>query len=229
MAPYDDKDTQLPSLRSPLQRVDYPADASRSIWDEENVGVVSAIERLRPAGRWLNLCCGDGRYHEVLAKWAQNLIAIDLDPEALHRLVSRLSPSAKAKTKVALHDVLIPLPFASEAFDGVFCSASLHLFSPAELSFVCREIHRVLCPTGIALVDFSHSIRRELPNKELLRYPSEHEYSKDEALQVFRVAWSSSIEMAITTGEVAPHPIDLGGLNYIFSSSAFMIEIKKGV
>lgn len=216
---------QLPRLA--VSSIDYPTGRDRFAWGAENEGVNSAVARLRPKGTWLNLCCGDGRYHSRILETAKHVHALDLDQSALDALGSKLSENERKRTTFTLHDVTKPLPYLDGTFDGVFCSASLHLFSPDALGEVCGEIQRILAPQGEALVDFSFSIRRELSNGALLVYPQEHQYTLDEAMGIFQGAWSQLTEIEVAFGSVPSHTTNLGTVAYFYFSSAFSIHVRK--
>ncbi len=106
------------------------------------------VSSLTPAGRALDLGCGDGRLSEAIE--ADSLTIADVSEAALTRARARL-PHASA---VALEPDA-PLPLCDNAFDLVLCTETLEHVRDVQL--LLSEIRRVLCPEGrLALTTPAH-------------------------------------------------------------------------
>jgi O-antigen biosynthesis protein len=106
------------------------------------------VRSLGPAGRALDLGCGDGRLGAELD--ATELVAADVSPVALERAGRRL-PAARL---VEL-DPDAPLPFPDSSFDLVLCAETLE--HVRDLQLLLSEARRVLRPGGeLALTTPAH-------------------------------------------------------------------------
>jgi SAM-dependent methyltransferase len=110
--------------------------------------VAELVRSLGPAGRALDLGCGDGRLGAELD--AAELVAADVSPVALERAGRRL-PAARL---VEL-DPDAPLPFPDSTFDLVLCAETLE--HVRDLQLLLSEARRVLRPGGeLALTTPAH-------------------------------------------------------------------------
>lgn len=126
--------------------------------------------------RVLDLGCGHGMASVVLARRGAHVTACDLS----------LGYVREAATRAAANDVAIRavvcngerLPFADDAFDGIWGNAILHHF---DLRIAANELHRVLAPGGIAVFCEPWAGNRLLNwARERLFYPGKHR-TTDEA------------------------------------------------
>lgn len=108
--------------------VDYSKTPDDSIWGTEEEITSKMISTSDITGTWLNLCAGDGRFNNRLLEKADEVIAADIDENALQKL-SRITPKdLRGKLKTKKVNVVERFPFDSEEFDGIFCVGTLHLF-----------------------------------------------------------------------------------------------------
>ena len=93
----------------------------------------------------LEVGCGDGSFTRNLAQHSTRVTAVDISASQIER-----NARAHPEIKFLQHDVARPFPFASAAFDVIWCSEVLeHLFDPG---FALAEMRRVLAPGGRLLV-----------------------------------------------------------------------------
>ncbi len=93
----------------------------------------------------LEVGCGDGSFTRDLAEHSSRVTAVDISASQIER-----NARAHPEIKFLQHDVAQPFPFASAAFDVIWCSEVLeHLFDPGVA--LC-EMQRVLAPGGRLLV-----------------------------------------------------------------------------
>ncbi|MFD1773731.1 class I SAM-dependent methyltransferase [Paenibacillus rhizophilus] len=99
-------------------------------------------------GRVLDIGCGDGLLLQRLAPFAQQVVGIDPDPEAIARAQTRLS--ASSNVSLVNGDFLaLPVPSKEERYSTVICVATLHHM---ELRNSLLKIRQVLAPGGRLLI-----------------------------------------------------------------------------
>jgi SAM-dependent methyltransferase len=101
--------------------------------------LVAWLRSLDPAGRALDLGCGDGALSASVR--AERLTLADVSPVALARARARV-PGAEA---VEL-DPDVPLPFGDGSFDLVVCTETIEHVRDVQL--LLSEVRRVLEPGG---------------------------------------------------------------------------------
>jgi len=101
--------------------------------------LVGFARDLGPAGRVLDVGCGDGRLSAELD--AAALTLADVSPVALRRAAARLPEAAVTEL-----DPDAPLPFPDGAFDRVVCTETVEHVRDVQL--LLSEVRRVLCPGG---------------------------------------------------------------------------------
>lgn len=153
-----------------------------SQWGSEDKAVIDALQHTPVHGNWLNLAAGDGRYLQYILLGADSVTAVDIDDKALQLLKTNIPIRAHHKLITEVYDMTHGLRDGDASYDGVFCTGTLHLFSPKTLFALCREIKRVLRPGGVFLFDFAFDVQRVLPNGELYIHDGEPQYKRDEAL-----------------------------------------------
>jgi SAM-dependent methyltransferase len=92
----------------------------------------------------LDMGCGTGMYHSVLAPLVSSLVAVDRNPEMLRR--ARKLNEERALATEFLHADAERLPFSTGTFDLVLAYDFLH--HVRDIRVVADEIHRVLRPGG---------------------------------------------------------------------------------
>jgi ubiquinone/menaquinone biosynthesis C-methylase UbiE len=97
----------------------------------------------------LDIGVGSGRVSREVSKIGADVVAVDVDREAIL--------SAKIRQYPAKYDVILAdgqfLPFKSCCFDGIVCIRTLKYFPDYHLGI--SEMSRVLKPNGRLIVDFS--------------------------------------------------------------------------
>lgn len=124
-------------------------DATRALPPESMASVVDALQqRLRPAGRTLEIGAGTGRYAVPLRAAGVDIAGVDISAAMLGRLRQKDSrlPVARADATA--------LPFRGGVFGAILAVHVLHLV-PAWRRAV-MEAARVLRPRGLLLVDAGH-------------------------------------------------------------------------
>ena len=140
-----------------------------------------------------------------------DVVACDMDVHALRHgiLATRLG-------KVVHADARSPLPFASEAFDCVFCGEVLeHTPLPAQ---TVREIARVLCAGGLFVGSVPNAFRLKnrlmfLVGQEFETEPTHLHHFSPVAVRSMLGASFDAIEMTAGVGRfVALHPMLFGNV-----------------
>src|SRR5262245_23747902 len=115
--------------------------------------VMRHVELLEPEGGEdiLDAGAGTGNVTKLLAVPGARVTGIDFCAPALVQC-RRKVPSAEFR----LADMTRPLPFASESFDKVACSVTLHFLEPERQELALRELLRVLRPGGRLALSVFH-------------------------------------------------------------------------
>jgi ubiquinone/menaquinone biosynthesis C-methylase UbiE len=95
--------------------------------------------------RILDVGCGTGAILQRLGNPAKN-VGIDLAPEAV-------SFSKQRGLNNVRQGDICALPFSDASFDAVICSSVLYHQWVANVEGAVREMQRVLCPGGVALIN----------------------------------------------------------------------------
>lgn len=107
--------------------------------------MASELRNLPPQSTILEVGCGDGSFTKELVKFSPDVTAIDISESQIAENTKRFSGITFRQ-----HDVAERFPFATNAFDVIWCSEVLeHLFDPA---YALSEMHRLLKPGGKLLV-----------------------------------------------------------------------------
>lgn len=105
----------------------------------------------------LEVACGTGHTTQLLSKNGFRLFASDLTPEMMLQARERVGGNATFVRTDAFR-----LPFPDSAFDAVVSTRFLHLFQYGEQRMLLAEMHRVLKPGGLLVVDFDNFFSRWL-------------------------------------------------------------------
>jgi SAM-dependent methyltransferase len=119
----------------------WPADGRFTFLER---GVLSALA-IKPGGRVLELCCGDGfNAGRFYASRAGAVLAVDHSRQALARARRH---HARANVEFALCDIRAELP--AGPFDNVIWDSAIHHFSIADAAVVLAAAHRALRDDGV--------------------------------------------------------------------------------
>jgi SAM-dependent methyltransferase len=125
-------------------------DATRALPAEDMARLVGVLqERLRPAGRALEIGAGTGRYTVPLRAAGVDIQGLDLSRPMLRRL------RQKSSTLPVVQGDAAALPYRSGAFGSVLAVHVLHLIPYWRAALA--EAVRVLRPRGVLLVEAGHS------------------------------------------------------------------------
>lgn len=103
--------------------------------------------------RVLDIGCGNGAHAELLEdRFNIDVYCADANRGVIQRATDRCQPSV---TQADMRS----LPYQTAAFDAVICLSNTlaYAVTDAGKEAVLQEIHRVLTPTGLAVVEFSPS------------------------------------------------------------------------
>lgn len=202
-----------------------PGDAS--IMGEKRRGIVGLFERTSLSGTWLDLGAGDGRYTDMLIDGCDRVVALDADKSALSKLWHRTSPKDRGKLELVVHNIKDPLPFASEAMDGVLCVGLLHYFPPSVLRRVTMEIRRIIRDEGIVLLELSTEIQR-LPMDGVgsaVERGMNHRFADGCAL--LRGAFRHGFDYELGEEGIEREPMILFGRRFTWSSRDIHVRAQK--
>ncbi len=112
----------------------------------------AALLKGRGLRRVLDLGCGAGRHVIFLAREGFEVHGLDSSTEALRICRERLQAAG-------LHAALVradmrKIPYPDGAFDAVLAIASIYHGTLADMRRTIAELHRVLRPGGLALLEF---------------------------------------------------------------------------
>ena len=206
--------------------IDYTKTTDGSVWGTEEEATSSLINKSKITGKWLNLCAGDGRFNNQLLANAGEVIAVDIDDGALQKLV-RIAPALlKKKLKIQTANVVRPLPFNNQSFDGIFCVGTLHLFPKQIFKEIVNEMDRVLKIGGLLIVDFATDIKRVYPDGTLWVVENEPNYSLAGAKKFLEDVFVD-YKINIVIDQSRPEKVTLNDRTYTFSCNFILLEGRK--
>lgn len=106
---------------------------------------------LAPAGRILELACGTGMWTQVLARWTDDLTALDSAPEAIEIARGRCPDS------VRFEEADLFTWRADGSYDTLFIGFFLSHVPASRLDTFFQEVARALAPGGRVLLVDEHS------------------------------------------------------------------------
>lgn len=134
-------------------------------------------------GRVLSLGCGDGQFELLLAPFAEQVIGLDISPEAIS-LANRKASEAGIENVEFRCQALSDLQW-NETYDAVICLAFLHHVPPADLGILLGQVVRHIHPGGFLYTQdpnrrgILRKLGRQLMGPRYARYHSPDEYELD--------------------------------------------------
>ncbi len=206
--------------------VDYDDASNFSVWGTEDKATTDLLEGTHIVGKWLNLCAGDGRFNNKLLEKADEVIAADIDEDALRKLI-RITPSVlRDKLSINTINIVNPFSFKNNTFDGIFCVGTLHLFPKPVFKNIFNEMGRVLKSGGRIIIDFATDIKRVYPDGSIWIVENESNYKLEDALIFLRETFKD-YKVNIITDKVEPEKVKLKNREYIFTSNFILLEAVK--
>lgn len=143
---------------------------------ERVVHHLDANARLIIGNLYADIISGGSRVLDLMSSWESHLPSSmsEIDLSGLGMNVSELEANQRLTDRI-IHDLNITssIPYASESFDSVVCTASVeYLIKPIE---VFKEILRILKPGGHFIITFSN---RWFPTKAIMLWSELHEFER---------------------------------------------------
>ncbi|MCL2382905.1 MAG: class I SAM-dependent methyltransferase [Oscillospiraceae bacterium] len=157
-----------------------------SKWGIEEAETLQAIDEIGLGGNILNVASGDGRFNNRLLELSSTVIAIDKDEIVLRELSEKCPDSLRKKLITKVVDITKKLPFEDNAFDGMLCIGTLHLFNIETIKYILSEIKRTLKVNGKIVFDFATDIIRLDKNGDRVVFDNESGYTLDEGIKLFK-------------------------------------------
>ena len=134
----------------------------------EDIPAFCTLLRAQNARKVLDLGCGSGRHVVYLASAGFDVCGLDQAPYALD-LASQWLQEAGLQADLRPGDMLEPLPFADETFDGILSIAVIHHTVLAKIRGIIAEMERVLKPGGLIFVTVARKYREpdDVPSEEI--------------------------------------------------------------
>lgn len=114
----------------------------------------SLVEKYAQGGDVLDLCCGTGSYLLPVAEKVRHIAGLDFSGRALEELRLKLTPEQASCVELVEADAR-EIPFKNDSFDCVYSYSSLYTIP--DLDKVMNEVHRVLKPGGVTILDLGNS------------------------------------------------------------------------
>ncbi len=168
-------------------------------------GMMPAVD----GARILDAGCGNGWYAEQLLERGARVDAIDASASMIEharkRLASKLSEEGKDLLSLQHTDLVNPLPFDDNRFDGIVSPLVMHYI--ADWRPTLREMHRVLKPEGWLLFSTHH------PATEMVRFAPANYFKVEHVVDTWK--W---------LGEVEFYRRPLTEISSALSDAGFVIE-----
>lgn len=199
----------------------------KSKWGKEEDETIEAINNIGFSGDTLNVAAGDGRFNNRLLKLSQKVVAIDIDASELKSLEKKCPKSLENKLYTKIVDIAQKFPFRDAAFDGVFCTGTLHLFDRETIIKILQEIKRVLKSNGKIVLDFATDIKRLDKKNNQVMIDGEGSFTIDEAVS-FLKEQLRDFSLTIKTATFMEENLeDKPGYNYISGNFIVISGVKK--
>lgn len=168
------------------EEMNYFKIGKNSIWGSEDNDLLKILKTVPINGRWLNLAAGDGRYNSCLLKQADKVVAVDIDRSALSKLWHRTNKRYRQKLVLNSFNITKRFPLKDGSFDGVFCTAVLHLFPKNVFLKISNEIKRILKLNGRIAIEFATDIERIRFDRKQYIFKKEPKYTTNEAIRLMK-------------------------------------------
>lgn len=197
-----------------------------SIWGKEDEETLELLDKTEIRGKWLNLAAGDGRYNNVLLRKADEVVASDIDKNALNKLGDTTPEKYRSRLQIKVFDITKRFPFNDNTFDGVFCVGTLHLLPKHVFREIFNEMNRVLKPNGKIIIDFATDVKRISPEGKAVTFGDEPQYALNEAREILKDLFKN-YEIETYESEVSEEL--LKGVNppHTFSCRFILLIAKK--
>lgn len=123
-------------------------------WGKPNSHVIECIEKLiakRTLKKVLDLGCGSGRYVQYFAHQGVDVVALDINKEALLQLEKKIEEQdIRKKVKIIHIDCRNYQPISK--FDLIFCSGLFEMFPIREKEDLCNRIKKWTAKNGYNLI-----------------------------------------------------------------------------
>lgn len=180
------------------EAIDYGTTGKDSIWGKGYEKTLKLFEQDPiKGGKWLNLAAGDVRYNNQLLKYADSVIANDIDTDALLKLQRHTPREYRNKLSTIAFNLNGNFPLGNESINGVFCTGILHLFPKEVLEEISKEILRILKPGGRLILEFPSEIKRISKDGSLITFGNEPNYSRTEAISYLQELFGGDNEGVI--------------------------------
>lgn len=129
----------------------YREQSEGAAWsDTPQPKVQEFVDKLRPKSHIADLGAGDGRNTAPAVEKGHHVVMLDISPSAVGLALQRFDDTKGCKP-FAVIGPMEEMPLASNQFDAVMCLDALPQVKNCERAV--REIHRILKPGGLCLVN----------------------------------------------------------------------------
>ncbi|HQI92689.1 MAG TPA: methyltransferase domain-containing protein [Candidatus Dojkabacteria bacterium] len=207
--------------------IDYSKTSKNSIWGDEDISTINILKKLvKPNSKWVNLASGDGRYNSLIAQIAKEVIDVDIDEGALHKLYENTPNDIKNKLVLKSFNIVKPFPLESDTYDGLFSSGTLYLFPEDVFINIAQEISRILKVGGYIALEWAINIKRVSPAGKPVVFGTEPLYDRDRAINVIHKAFPN-YEIKFIDGEKIYSEESEANPPYKFYCDTLLIEGRK--
>ncbi|MBI2356928.1 methyltransferase domain-containing protein [Candidatus Dojkabacteria bacterium] len=207
--------------------IDYSKTSKSSIWGKEDTATVDFLKRVVKKGTsWVNLAAGDGRYNNLIANTADNVLDVDIDQGALDKLFANTPVNLQRKLELKVFNLVKSFPLDSNSYDGVFNSGTLYLFPEMIFNVMATEISRILRVGGKIAIEFSINIKRIDREGQRLVFGEEPMYTKETAIKMLNNAFPN-FNMKYTDGDSVVDDTKEANPPYMFYCDTLLVEGTK--
>lgn len=168
------------------EEMNYFKIGKNSIWGSEDNDLLKILKTVPINGKWLNLAAGDGRYNSHFLKQADKVVAVDIDRSALSKLWHRTNKRYRQKLVLNSFNIAKKIPLENRSFDGIFCTAALHLFPKSIFLKISKEIDRILKINGKIAIEFATDVERIRFDGKPYIFQKEPKYTTKEAITLIK-------------------------------------------